>query len=96
MKSQQFHTLPIVTVAIAKQNDCFYMSASLCDGFYSVPDGFTIYDYCHRRAGDEHTGKQRRHDYAMTSHQMEALDAALASASIIRLIIITLIRNSFH
>lgn len=42
MKSQQFHILPIVTVAIAKQNDGFYASASLCDGFYSVRDGFTI------------------------------------------------------
>ena len=42
MKSQQFHTLPIVTVAIAKQNDCFYASASLCDGFYHCfsNDGF--------------------------------------------------------
>jgi len=40
--SQQSHILPIVTVAIAKQNDCFYASASIYDGFYSVRDGFTI------------------------------------------------------
>jgi hypothetical protein len=36
------HSFPMVTVVIAKQNDCFYASASLCDGFYSVHDGFTV------------------------------------------------------